>query len=418
MTASQIKVALSAELAKDAATANTRLTPWPQPALRAGSDHLHPLLRLKKTTSFASWDILNLWTSPTIRNSALKASNDLGLKAAHGRSFGGLTDLLTSCENRVVELLSAEAALLFSSKNQLILTLITTLAAIGSRVVIAPAMSALPLGDACALGDLELIECEGLSDYKSALERTNSKRATPSRPPIVVVESLSSLTGKRCEVLSELLTLNDQGGSDLKDSTSKGSKYSCWVIIDESSALGHTGLRGAASAEAFPKAANLLARIGSVSTICGSQIALLAAPLELREILLTRSRYLNAEPAPPPGDVAALLAGLDLIEGAIKRRHRLLALSQSVHTALSEQGWQVVSDPGSPICALWFDSYHRAQLVQEALANHRGIIVEALTARSLRKNGAVVRILLTLGHSEPEIAALLQGLGEIFKRGY
>jgi 7-keto-8-aminopelargonate synthetase-like enzyme len=418
MPTNQIKVALAAELAKDAATLGIRFTPWPQPALLAGSDPLHPLLRLKQATSFASWDILNLWALPPIRNSALRATESLALKAAHGRSLGGLTELLTSCEDRVAELLCAEAALLFSSKNQLILTLITTLAAIGSRVVIAPAMSALPLADACALGDLELIECEGLSDYKGALERTHAKRSNPLCPPIVILESLSSITGKRCAVLGELLSLNDQSVSEAKNSATKGSEYPCWVVIDDSAALGHTGLRGAASAEAFPKAANLLARISSVTTICGSQIALLAAPRELREILLTRSRYLNTEPAPPPGDVAALLTGIDLLEGAIQKRQRLLALSEEVHTALKEQGWHVVSDAGSPICALWFDSYHKAQLVQEALANHRGIIVESLTARSLRKNGAVVRIILTLGHSELEIKALLQGLGEIFNRGY
>jgi len=68
-----------------------------------------------------------------------------------------------------------------------------------------------------------------------------------------------------------------------------------------------------------------------------------------------------------------------------------------------------------PFVSLWFESYQHARAIQEALLQ-RGIVVEALTARSIRRNGAVVRILLSSGHTDLEVTRLLDSLLEIRKR--
>jgi 7-keto-8-aminopelargonate synthetase-like enzyme len=86
-----------------------------------------------------------------------------------------------------------------------------------------------------------------------------------------------------------------------------------------------------------------------------------------------------------------------------------------VQSAVRAQGWGVVSDDSVPIVSLWFDTLAKAREVQEALLQ-RGSVVEALAARSLRKNGAVVRAVLSSAHTDLEVARLLDGLLEIRKR--
>jgi 7-keto-8-aminopelargonate synthetase-like enzyme len=86
-----------------------------------------------------------------------------------------------------------------------------------------------------------------------------------------------------------------------------------------------------------------------------------------------------------------------------------------VNAALKAQGWGVVSDDTSPLVAIWNESHTQAREVQEALLQ-RGIVVDALPARSLRKMGAVVRIMLSTGHTDEEVARLMDGLLEIRKR--
>jgi 7-keto-8-aminopelargonate synthetase-like enzyme len=46
----------------------------------------------------------------------------------------------------------------------------------------------------------------------------------------------------------------------------------------------------------------------------------------------------------------------------------------------------------------------------------RGILVDSIPAKGVRKNGAVVRILLSISHSDSEIEKLLEGLAEVRKR--
>jgi 8-amino-7-oxononanoate synthase len=383
-----IKVEIARELAGE----------LPNPALdiglRAGVDALHPLYRSGVATSFATWNLLDLWGHKDSKTAAIHALEEHSESACASRYLGGISSLHISCEARASQFLAGDAALLFATRNQAILTLVTALAT-GGGVVIGPAMSALPLADACALVDLEFIECETAHEYRQALERHQTA------PRIMVVaETVSATTGKKLDIPAFFTAL---------------AQYNGWAVLDESAAVAHSGLRGAGSAEIMPSSPLLLARILGSSALAGGQIAALVCSHEVRELLTQRSRYLRVEPPPPAVEVASLGSALDLVEVAITHRERLAARARLVQTAVREQGWHVVSDSDVPLVSLWFETYQQARSIQEALLQ-RGIVVDALTARSLRRNGAVVRIILSSGHSDLEVTRLLDGLLEIRKR--
>jgi 7-keto-8-aminopelargonate synthetase-like enzyme len=149
--------------------------------------------------------------------------------------------------------------------------------------------------------------------------------------------------------------------------------------------------------------------------LAAGELAALVGPIELRELLVYRSRYVRLETSPPTVSAAAVHRALDLVEVAIAHRERLLIRSKMVNAALKAQGWSVVSDDASPLVAIWCESHTQAREIQEALLQ-RGIVVDALPARSLRKMGAVVRILLSTGHADDEVARLMDSLLEIKKR--
>jgi 7-keto-8-aminopelargonate synthetase-like enzyme len=149
--------------------------------------------------------------------------------------------------------------------------------------------------------------------------------------------------------------------------------------------------------------------------VIGSEVCAVVGSVELRELLLKRSRYLRHEA--PPSSFAARLADLviDIVELALLPREMLAARSAIVYRALRAQGWQLSSILPSPIMSLWFDSLQKARDVQQAMLQ-RGVLVEALPARSLRRNGAVVRALLSNAHAQEEVDDLLTSFGEIRKR--
>ena len=388
-----MKSALKIELARELASDLT--TPAIEVGVRAGVDQFHPLYRSQVVTSFASWDLLDIYQHKDVKSAAIHSIETLGSGGGTGRYIGGITPAHTACEGRFKQFFGSESALLFNAKNQAFLTLVTALAT-GGGVVVGPALSLLPLADACALVELDYAEFDNINDLGHTLERFKS-----SKRIIVVAEAVSASTGIRLDLPAFFAVLE---------------QYAAWGIIDESAAVGHSGLRGAGSAEAFPASPSLLARVCSATTLGGVALTVVTSSSELKELLIQRSRYLRSEQAPSVADCAIARSALDLVELAITQRDRLLARAQSVRAAIIAQGWQVSGDTDLPIVSLSFETLEHARSIQEALIQ-RNILVEVITTRGIRRTGAVARILLSTGHTESEIARLLDGLLEVRKRG-
>ncbi len=386
---SELIAALAKELASDVATMPIDI------GIRAGVDALHPLFRSQVVTSFTSWNLLDLYDHKEIRLAAIRAIEDqTNVNSSTGRFVGGSSNHHSGCEARLAAFFGAESGLLFSSRTQAILTLITAISKEGT-VVLGPAMSALPIADACTLVELDYSEFDGLEELRQLLERYKTAKRV-----IVVGETVAATTGRRLDTML-FFSLLEQSGA--------------WGVLDESAAVAHTGLRGAGSAELFPTSPALLARLCSCNGIAGADIAALVGPLELKELLLHRSRYLRVEPPPSSPLVSAVYSGVDLVELAVTQRDKLLVRSKMVQNAVRAQGWSVVSDDDVPIVAIWCETLAKAREIQEGLMQ-RSSVVEAIAARSLRKNGAVVRAVLSSGHTDLEVSRLLDGLLEIRKR--
>jgi 7-keto-8-aminopelargonate synthetase-like enzyme len=385
---SDIKIELAREIALDVPS------PSPDIGIRAGVDALHPTYRGRVVTSFAAWNFLELHGHRELTSVAVHSLQEYGVGLASGRDVGGITPAHLTCEARIGRFFAAEGALLFSTKNQAILSTITALCSEGV-VVVGPSLTTLPLADASALMGAEYVEFESEDELRQILERYRLAKRI-----VVVAEAIASVTGQRLNTTRFLSALEQSGA---------------WGMIDETAALGHSGLRGAGSAEDVPSSPALLARLMNFAPIAGVELAALVGSQELRDVLGNRSRYVRLEAAPSIIATAIVERALDLVEVAITQRDRLAMRSKMVSAALRAQGWNVVSDESAPITAIWCESLLKARELQDALLQ-RGVVVDALAARGLRRNGAVARILLSTGHSEEEITWLMDSLLEVRKR--
>lgn len=385
---SDSKADLARELALEAAT------PPPDVGVRAGSDPFHAVFRSRPVINFTSWDLLEAQQHKEVKVVAVRAIEEYGAFSSSGRFVGGLTAAHTACEARLARFFGAESSLLFASKTQAAFTLITSLCGEGV-VVLGSVLNPLPLADSCALVGADFVEFEGEDELRKSLERYKLAKRI-----VVVCEATSSITGSSIDA-PRIAMATEQAGA--------------WLIIDETSAIGYSGLRGAGSAETVPTSPALVARLVGASVLGGGEACGVVGTHELRELLMQRSRYIRIDAAPSPVAAAVIHRALDLVEVGIAQRKRLVARCQLAHAAVRAQGWSVVGGVESPILSLWFDTHARAREVQDGLLQ-RGILVDALPARSLRKSGAVVRIILSNGHSEEEFQALLEGLLEIHKR--
>jgi 8-amino-7-oxononanoate synthase len=388
-----VKLEIKAELLKELALESA--TPSPDIGLRAGADQFHPTYRGRAIVSFASWDLLDLHRRREVAASVVQAVEQFGGASSAARFSGGLTPAHLEAEKRIAQFFGAETGLIFSSRNQSVLTCVTTLCSEG-WIVLGNALSPLPLADASALVGAEFYEFDTEETLRALLERHQLAKRV-----LVVVESVSSVTGEQILKPPVWAALEQLGA---------------WVLVDESAALGVLGLRGAGSADGHPKSSSLIGRIVGFGPISGLEVTGLGISNEFRELILKRSRYLRADPAPHASVVSGAEKLLNLVEVAIAQRERASSRGRMVETALRAQGWSVLGGGGVPIVSVWFESLLKARAVQDALLQ-RGVFVDAIPARSMRKNGAVLRVLVSVAHAPQEVERLIEGLAEISRRG-
>ncbi len=366
----------------------------PDIGVRAGKDPLHPSYRNLRVVSFASWDLLGLVQRRELVLAAEQAARDFGAAPSAGRFAGGLSQGHVQCEQRIAQFFLSESATLFSTRNQAVLTTITALCSEGV-VVVGQTLTTLPLADACTLVGADYCEFDSEAQLRSLLERyALAKRV------LVVIESLSLVTGETIDLQSVVAAAELAGA---------------WLLIDDSGLVGLSGLRGAASAEVAPGSPALLGRLAGFGYVPSANCAAVVGPVELKELLTKRSRYLRFEQPPSAAAAATIQSSLDVIELSLSARERLTVRSKVVSSALVAQGWRVFGGGELPVLSLWCDSVAIAQSIQEAMCQ-RGIIVDAIPAKGVRKNGAVVRILISVAHTDAEVEKLLEGLGEVRKR--
>ena len=384
----EIKAELLREIALEVSHSNADL------GVRLGRDPRHVTYRGREIVSFASWDLLGIHNHPEVRSTLVKCLEQHGISSSSGRYSGGLGGGLAHAEMRIAKFFSAESSLLFSTRNQCVLTAITTLCAEGV-VVLGPSLTTLPLADACALVGAEFGDFDGEEQLKGALQRyALTKRV------IVVVEAVNPITGEAAPI-ERLVPIIEAAGA--------------WLVVDESAALGISGIRGAGTAEKLPSTPALVARIVGFNTLGGSELCALVSGAELRELLVSRSRYLRYEMPPSTLNARFVEALLDVVEVSLSLREKLSSRAVKVTKAIKAQGWKVLGGDDSPIVSLWMDSLQDARTVQDALLQ-RGALLDALPARGIRRNGAVVRALISNLHVESEGQALLAGLDEVRKR--
>lgn len=383
-----IKTILSAELSQE-------LSPvWNDSGIRSGIDSIHPLHRSEVVTSFVSPNVLGLFEHRNIFQAVVSALRNNCGELGASRIDGAHSALHESCEDRVASFFGGDTSLIFNSKNQAILTLITALATTG-LTVIGPAFTPLPLADACALVEAPYEEYSSLEDLKEIL---NKNRSLNRR--LVFGESMGLITGGELDVPAFFSILET---------------FDAWGIVDESAFIAYSGLRGAGSSELVPTHPNLIARISSAVPLMGIGIAAMSMSVELREILLRRSRYLQCESPPNPAEVSGLRAAIDTIEMAVSGRQQLAARALHVFEALEKQGWRIVSARGNPCISIWQESIQSGLEIKSALLKRKHL-VEVIPAKALLSSGCVVRVRPSILHSEVEISNLLESFSTVRAR--
>lgn len=345
---------------------------------------------------FSSWDIFNLNNTKKFKFAVQKEVEHSGFGAASPRLVSGTSPAHAFCESRLARFLGCDAALLFSGKNQAVLSLVTALAGEGDLVLADESMQG-PISDAAYLMNCTFasFSLSNLQTLKEALERNKS-----ARRKLLFVEALSPLTGKK----AELTTL-----------ASLALQYDLKIFVDESYALGICGLRGAGGYEQSGLTDRPFCLFGSSAHTLASYGAFIAGSKILMDYLLHRSRTFAHESAPPPALAVAIENALDALELNQAVRERVLLSAARLRHGLNLAAIIGSEDSDVPFICIPLKSFQDAKELQNALFM-RGFFVEIATQGLPFSEACIVRIMPSVHHTDKQLDGLLEAFVEVFSK--
>ncbi len=180
----------------------------------------------------SSYDYLGLLGHPYIENATINAVKKYGTGTGGARMLAGTNQLHRQLENKIARFKGKEAALTCSSGYMANLAAINTLIQKTDRVI-ADEFVHRSLIDALSMAQLEFDKCRhnDMEHLEELLQKPSTARRT-----FIIVEGIYSMEGDICP-LPEIVALKK--------------KYSAYIILDESHALGVLGATGRGTDEHF-----------------------------------------------------------------------------------------------------------------------------------------------------------------------
>lgn len=367
-----------------------------QPACRNGAE---VLIDGKRFIDFTSWDILGLATHPAVKRALHESVERDGLTAAAARTATGNHPIYLQLERQLALFMGDKSALLFSSRNQAFLSMITAVAC-ERDVFLLDEAGTLPVADAAWLAGAEV---DYFSDPKSLVEKIN--RHALRRAVFVVLEGLNAVTGNPA---SPGLLQAGIGRPNVE------------LVVDESAALGVLGVHGAGALELSAVARTQsgtvpLCRIVDLSfSLCGYGAAIVG-PLEVAEQLIAKSRTFAQETPPPLPVACSMLAALELLGTQVAVRERIVEFAKELRRVVPPQLLLTDFDAGSPFVTMQFERRDHAEQLCGAL-RARGIIAELIPQGRIRKAGVLMRMIVSGAHSPADIVTAQRALQECVSR--
>lgn len=316
--------------------------------------------QLVRAINLATNDYLGLATHPSLREAAARAAEERCVGVGAARLVTGTLDQHQALEEALARLLGEERALLFGSGYLAHVGTIPALAGEGD-VIFSDERNHASIVDACRLARAQVRVYRHLDvDH---LQQLLSRDSVGGRK-LVVTETVFSMDGDEAPLVDLCRVASTRGA---------------WVMVDEAHAFGIRGPSGAGLVAELGLVGQVDLRMATLGKAIGAYGAFVAGCSELADYLMNRARTFIYSTALPAPDVAAALAGVELVsseEGELLRCE-LRRASSELRQGLLAQGWQILKEVPGPILPLHVGDPRLAVILAERLLE-RGVLARAM----------------------------------------
>lgn len=344
----------------------------------------------RRVLLMASNDYLGLARHPRLARAAARAAADCGSGSGASRLVSGTLDAHLALERAIAEFKETEAALFFATGYMANLGAVAGLAQAGDTII-SDALNHASLIDACRLSRAQV---EVYPHGDAAAAEALLAQASGDGLKLLVTDGVFSMDGDLAP-LPELLAA--------------ARRHQALLVVDDAHATGVWGASGRGTAEHFGLApCPELVMVGTFSKALGGLGGFVAGDRVVIANLVHQARSLLYTTAPPPAQLGAALAGLQVIQDEPWRREKLHQLCAGFRARLAGLGFTLLSAAG-PIVPLLVGDAQRSLAMAEALLR-QGVLAPAMRPPTVPEGSSRIRLTVTAAHGEEELELAVRAL--------
>lgn len=345
--------------------------------------------------NLAAYSYLGLGADPRIKQAAKSAIEQYGTHTGGPRLLNGTARIHCEFEERLARFSGAPGVVTYSSGYVTNVSVVSTLFGPGDLIVLdRNAHRSLYDGALLSRARIKRFAHSDLDHLESILHRTEAIRRR-----LVVVDSVYSMGGDIAP-LPALVDLVRRCGA--------------FLLVDDAHGFGMLGEHGQGAVEHFGlRSDSIDLRIGTLSKAIPAVGGFVAAHASIIVLLryTSHARVFSAAMTPP--DVAAAMAGIDILEREPERVARLQRNAAFFRAALERQGIDTMGSE-TAIVPVWVGD-QEATLAAASTLLARGIYVNAILPPGVPRGAERLRCLVTAAHAEADLAFAAETIGEVVR---
>ena len=344
---------------------------------------------------FSNNDYLALSKSKKLLEIAKVAGNKYGVGSTGSRLLSGNSEIFEDFERKIAKDKNTESALIMNSGFQ---ANVTVLAALLDKLVLGNS----PIVFFDKLNHSSLYQAVFLSGAELVRYRHNDvthladlllKFADDKRPKFIVTETVFGMDGDIAN-LEAIITL--------------AKKYDAFLYLDEAHATGIFGKHGYGVSTDFNLEGISHLIMGTFSKALGCFGAYIACSDILKKYLINKSAGFIYSTALPPIIIEVASKAWDLVPSFRDECNELLLKANDLRNKLQKLGLDI-GPSSTHIIPVILGNESDVMYAKEKLLKEK-IIVSAIRPPSVPQGSSRLRIALNIGHSENDIAGLVDGL--------
>jgi 8-amino-7-oxononanoate synthase len=350
------------------------------------SEGTEVVIRGRKVIMIGSNNYLGLTTDPRVRKAAIDATAKYGTSCTGSRFLNGTLELHVEAERRLARFVGKEAALMFSTGMQTNLGTISALVDRGDVVIVDKEDHA-SIYDGCrlAFGEMKRYNHNDMASLEKTLQ------ACPdSAGKLVVVDGIFSMGGDIAP-LPEMAALCK--------------KYGARLMVDDAHSLGVLGDHGRGTANYFGLTDQVDLIMGTFSKSFASLGGFIAGDDVVMHYVQHHARSFLFSASMPAGNVAAVLAALDIMENEPERIQKLWHNTEKMRNGFKALGFDT-GESTTPVIPIYVGEDMKTVMAWNALFQ-AGIYTNTVIPPAVPPNRSLLRTSYMATHTDEQLDRVL-----------